>query len=161
MFTTVISGHEIILVLSHNVGIQSTSASMFWLVSPGPLLLAMYLLSDRLANSSMISHFARNRSSDACRYVWTCSTLRTRCPSVAEVDVFRKVAWTWRVVVRPSRSPDVASMEFFLRAHLEHVHTNSSHDQDRVARPASCNSDRRQGIKSFSKVCFAAYFRRP
>ena len=38
---------------------------------------------------------------------------------------------------------------------------NSSHDQDRMARPASCNNDRRQRIKSSSKVCFAAYCRRP
>ena len=82
--------------------------------------------------------------------------------SVAEVDVFRKVEWTWRVVARPSRSPGLASMDFFIVGTLDAACScNSSHDQDRVARPASCNNDRRQRIKSSSKMCFAACCRRP
>lgn len=43
---------------------------------------------------------------------------------MAEIGVFRKVEWTWRVVAWPLRSPDVATIEFFLWAHLtEHFHT--------------------------------------
>jgi hypothetical protein len=166
--TTVTSRQGIILMLSANVDVKSTSASAFGLESSVTLPWApICCLIGWLLNDIVIFWKLFYRGClEVCLCLWgrrcgssSSSALWGRCRAVVQHDISRKVVWTSGAECIASSVAGSNPVEFFPMRTPEEAHLCSplqDYRRSRSKTSSSCDNCRCQDVKTCSRECRVA-----